>query len=501
MGISSLLEAVSSALPDRVLVGSNGEDALTAAALTRLAAAGAGTILDHRADAIAFLGVGGTAFPVTLFAAATAAVPFTPLNYRLSAAQILALSGRLGENPLLIVDSQYEDVARSARFPWYSTDQWLNILARERPSAVALPTADDEDIAVVLYTSGTTSEPKGSVLRHRHLLSYVLQTVEFGSAPESAAAIVSVPPYHVAGVSTVLTNAFAGRRTVYLSQFTPDGWLRSVREQRITQAMLVPTMLARVVDHLGEAPADVPALQSISYGGARMPRPVIAAALNAMPHVNFTNAYGLTETSSTIALLSPEDHRQALDSADEQVRARLGSAGRVLSGIEAQIRDDVGNPVPPGCPGRLWLRGEQVAGEYLSSGSLLDAQGWFDTRDEAWLDDDGYLFIVGRADDTIIRGGENIAPAEIEDVLLTHPLIDDAVVVGVADEEWGSRIVAAIVLHSSSTVSDDCVKSYVRERLRGSRTPDDVVIFDSLPYTTTGKVLRREVVAMVQRSV
>jgi acyl-CoA synthetase (AMP-forming)/AMP-acid ligase II len=141
------------------------------------------------------------------------------------------------------------------------------------------------------------------------------------------------------------------------------------------------------------------------------------------------------------------------------------------------------------------VRGGQVSGEYLGSGSALDDQGWFHTRDQGWFDADGYLFISGRTDDTIIRGGENIAPAEIEDVLIRHPALRDAAVVGVPDEEWGERIVAAVVPYEDATADADEIRVFVRARLRGSRTPDDVVIRGSLPYSPTGKLLRREIVA------
>ena len=180
----------------------------------------------------------------------------------------------------------------------------------------------------------------------------------------------------------------------------------------MTHALVVPTMLARIVEYLDGAPADLPALRSLAYGGAPMPVTVLERALAAFGDTDFVNAYGLTETSSTIAVLGPDDHRTALASDDPAVRARLGSAGRLLPSIEADVRD-----------GLLWVRGEQVSGEYAGMDSVLDDEGWFPTGDVAYIDGEGYLFIEGRADDTIIRGGENIAPAEIEDVLLRHAAV------------------------------------------------------------------------------
>ena len=226
------------------------------------------------------------------------------------------------------------------------------------------PVPADPDLpCVLLYTSGTTSAPKAAVLRHRHLMAYLLGTVEFGNAGEDEAALVCVPPYHVAGLMNLLSNLYAGRRIVYLEGFDAETWLATVREQRVTQAMVIPTMLARIVDALAEAPdAGTPTLRSLSYGGSRMPTPVLRRALELFGDTGFVNAYGLTETSSTIALLGPEDHRAAFSSDDEAVRRRLGSVGQVLPGIEVEVRDEAGAVLGVGHPGLVFLRGEQISG-------------------------------------------------------------------------------------------------------------------------------------------
>jgi acyl-CoA synthetase (AMP-forming)/AMP-acid ligase II len=252
--------------------------------------------------------------------------------------------------------------------------------------------------------------------------------------------------------------------------------------------MVVPTMLARVVDHLEGAQADTPTLTAIAYGGARVGAPVLAAALKAFPEAGFVNAYGLTETSSTIAILGPDDHREALTSDDPGVQARLASAGKFIPGIEAEVRGENGEPLGVGQVGELYVRGAQVSGEYLH-GSANDADGWFATRDRGHIDADGYVFIEGRSDDTIIRGGENIAPAEIEDVLFTHVAVRDVCVLGVPDDEWGEIIVAVVVPHHEVDAED--LRAFARQTLRGSRTPDRIVFRDELPATPTGKVLRR----------
>jgi acyl-CoA synthetase (AMP-forming)/AMP-acid ligase II len=165
-----------------------------------------------------------------------------------------------------------------------------------------------------------------------------------------------------------------------------------------------------------------------------------------------------------------------------------------VPGIELEIRGEDGTVLGPGEVGELFVRGEQVSGRYTGIGSVLDENGWFPTKDIAMVDGDGYLFIGGRSDDTIIRGGENIAPAELEEVLIEHPHVRDVAVVGVEDPQWGQAIVAVVVPRNGVDPDPDELREYVRKTLRGSRTPDRVVFRDELPTTATGKVLRREII-------
>ncbi len=487
-GIGLLLDLGTSMAGDRVAVGV-GDQALTFGALAAQVDRAAAVIVASDAQSVAFLGQSGPAFHIALFAAARAGVPVTPLNYRLADGQQADLLQRL-ETPLVIADEQYV-ASVDAQYDRIASSTLLSL--PDAVSDIDLPDVDDDAPAVVLFTSGTTSAPKGVVLRHSHLIAYVLQTVDPGSAEDQDAALICVPPYHVAGVGTVLTNTVAGRRVVHLADFDPEHWLRTVREEAVTSAMVVPTMLARIVDHLDGRTSNVPSLEAIAYGGSRIPSPVLARAVGAFPEVGFVNAYGLTETSSTIALLGPEDHRAALTSDDAAARARLSSAGRFVPGVDGQIRDDEGRVLPVGEPGELWVRGPQISGEYLETGSVVDGDGWFPTRDRAYLDEGGYLFIEGRADDTIIRGGENIAPAEVEDVILEHPGVREVAVLGMPDEEWGERLVAIVV--PRGPIDAEELRAFVRSRIRGSRTPDDVYLRDEeLPKTPTGKLLRRELI-------
>ena len=223
-----------------------------------------------------------------------------------------------------------------------------------------------------------------------------------------------------------------------------------------------------------------------------MPVPVIERALKLFPDVNFTNAYGLTETSSTVALLGPEDHRTAIDHDDTAVRAKLGSVGKPLPSVEIEVRDEDGKQLEPFEPGEIYVRGPQVSGEY-NGRSVLDSEGWFPTRDAGYLDDHGYLFLSGRADDVIVRGGENISPGEIEDLLHQHSAIADTAAVGITSEEWGEVVALAVVLATGQSITEDELRSHIREHLRSSRVPEAIYFSSELPYNETGKLLRRVV--------
>jgi fatty-acyl-CoA synthase len=353
---------------------------------------------------------------------------------------------------------------------------------------------------VLLFTSGTTGEPKAAVLRHRHLTSYVLSTVEFMGADPGHAALVSVPPYHVAGMATNLTSVYGGRRLLYLPAFDAERWVAVAGDEHVTHAMVVPTMLGRILDVLEERGVALPDLVHLAYGGGRMPVPVIERALTLLPHVGLVNAYGLTETSSTISILGPEDHRVAFASDDPYIRARLGSVGRPLPSIEVEIRDSSGKPVPVGERGEIHVRGEQVAGEYLGRGRSLTDDGWFPTNDGGRLDQDGYLYVEGRLDDVIVRGGENISPGDIEDVLLAHPAVAEACVVGIPDEQWGETVAATVVLHPDAAGTAEELRGWVRDRLRSARTPTRIEFRRQLPYNETGKLLRRVIKGELSQS-
>jgi acyl-CoA synthetase (AMP-forming)/AMP-acid ligase II len=495
MNISLILQMAADAEPERIGLVCDGRR-WSYRSLLRAAQGAAHSISNSGVSHVALLDENSEAAAIALFGAAIAGIPYVPLNYRLADADLAALLKRIA--PAYITG----DVARVDRLsPTGEHRTWSRsgfVREAELQAGAAAEIEVEEGVAIQLFTSGTTADPKAALLRHSNLLSYILGTIEFGSASLDEAALVSVPPYHIAGIAALLSSIYSMRRILLLPAFHPDDWLALAAAERASNAFVVPTMLSRIIASMDAgASADLSALRAIAYGGGRMPMELIDRALDLFPQVSFTNAYGLTETSSTIALLGPEEHRTAHRATDPTLRARLASVGRPLPTVQIEIRDSHGRPLPPGERGEIHVRGEQVCGEYRER-KAIDADGWFATRDTGWMDTEGYLFLAGRADDVIVRGGENISPAEIEEALMTHPAIADAAAVAVPSIEWGEAVGIAIVPRPGfTTPSDEELRSLIRNRLRSSRVPERIAVMDALPYNEMGKLLRREVRALL----
>lgn len=461
--------------------------------LFRAAKSAAQTFKDSGVEFVSVLDTSNAAVPVAMIGAAMAGLPYVPINYRLAADRLNDLIERVKPVYLIVGDKAIETHSGKPDVTAITSDAFLEaMLAADEPD-LSWP-EDPAAIAVQLFTSGTTGTPKAAVLRHEHLVSYILGSVEFASAEDDQATLVSVPPYHIAGISALLSSIYAGRRIVLLPDFGAAAWLELVKVEKVTNAFVVPTMLSRVIDHLDtiDHEPETASLQAVAYGGGKMTQPVITRALELFPNVNFTNAYGLTETSSTITLLTPDDHRNALASDDPAIRRRLSSVGKPLPSVELEIRDEDGKALGPGEAGEIYVRGPQVSGEYRGR-SALDAEGWFPTRDAGEMDSEGFLFLTGRADDVIVRGGENISPSEIEDVLLEHAAIADAAAVAVPSDEWGETVGIAVVLKEGREANVHELQNLIKSSLRSSRVPEHVLFVDELPYNELGKLLRREI--------
>jgi long-chain acyl-CoA synthetase len=336
--------------------------------------------------------------------------------------------------------------------------------------------ADDRD-AVVLFTSGTTGLPKAIGITQQQLSARLIGvTTPFRADSPPAVSMMSVPFFHVGGVIGVLGNLYAGNTYVLQARFDAGEWLRLVQEHRVTSTFMVPTMLQRVLDHPDFDNTDLTSLAAIAYGAAAAPVTLVHRAMAAMPHVGFANVFGQTETLGAYTTLLPDDHRDP---------NRVGSVGRPLPGVEVRVVDpDTGIDVEAGTAGELWVNSRQNV-----------IEGWLHTGDLARQDTDGYIYPIGRLKDTINRGGEKFGPIEVEDAIRTHPAVSDVAVAGIADEEMGQRVGAAVVAGSALTLDD--LRSHCRELIAYFKLPEHLKIVDDIPYSTTGKVNRSQLAALI----
>jgi acyl-CoA synthetase (AMP-forming)/AMP-acid ligase II len=439
---------------------------------------------------------------------------FIPLNYRAKRPE-LAHMLKTGEARVLLVGARYLEHVEALRpslerletvigfdGPTPGTPGYEQLLA-DAPEREEEAEVDDQATTILMFTSGTTALPKGVMLTFHDFTAYVTANVELADGTPRGAALLCVPLYHIAGATNMMTTLWTGRRLVLMSQFEPRAWLDVVERERISHAFVVPTMLKQLLDQPDLERRDLSSLEILSYGGASMPFQVIRRAIERLPrNVGFVNAFGQTETTSTLTVLGPEDHR--LEGSAEEIERRtkrLTSLGRPLPDVEVRIVAESGAVLAPGEVGEIHVRTPRVMKGYAGSGeSPLVDDGWLPTRDMGWVDDDGYVYIAGRKDDMIIRGGENIAPAEVESVLQSHPAVEEAAVVGVPDVEWGQRVAAFVVLRDGQTLSADALGDFCRQRLSSFKKPEIVHFLPELPKNPMGKILRRDLRAQLATS-
>ena len=304
MNIMMLLEMANSAFPDRIAF-TNAADgsSISYQQLFERSGRAASIAQASGSEYFAIRDVSSLAMPIGLFGSAWAGLPFVPLNYRLTRPEIDALLTRVTPAYLVTEDVHTSSYVDRENISPVSRSAFLEETELQENNPESQPaetwSMDPEDVAVLLFTSGTTGEPKAAVLRQKHMVSYILSSVEFASASEDEASLVCVPPYHIAGITAVLSSVYSGRRVVQLPNFTAEDWLEIGRSENITSAFVVPTMLARIVDALeGQASADMPRLSSLSYGGGKMPLSVLERAMALFPDADFTNAYGLPPRAS-----------------------------------------------------------------------------------------------------------------------------------------------------------------------------------------------------------
>jgi len=461
----------------------------------------------QRGDCVAVLQTNSHRYVETYYATAALGAVFLPLNYRAKLPE-LEYMVTAAKAKLLIVGGRYVDAVTQLRPKFDCVQRYLSMdttcdgmahldeVIAGASSDLDQPEVEDEDTTILMYTSGTTALPKAVLLTYNDFTAYVTANVELADGTPRGTSLLCVPLYHIAGATNMMTNMFTGRKLVLLRQFDATEWLRAVEREQVTHAFLVPTMVKQLIDHPDFAKHDLSSLQNLSYGGAAMPFPVIRRAIEMFPKtVGFVNAFGQTETTSTLTVLGPDDHR--LDGTPEDVELRLKrlkSIGRPLPDVELKVVDDDGNELSTTEIGELWVRTPRVMKGYgASDGHTSPLQdGWLPTRDMGWIDSDGYIFLAGRKDDMIIRGGENIAPAEVEAVIYSHPAVDEAAVIGLPDVEWGQRVAAVIVRRPGASLTAEEIIDFCRHRLASFKKPDVVRFVAVLPKNQMGKILKKD---------
>jgi acyl-CoA synthetase (AMP-forming)/AMP-acid ligase II len=443
------------------------------------------------------------------FAAAKIGAIFVPLNFRATSEELIYMIGN-AEATALLTGARYFDMVKGMQPQLPSVKNCICVdepkdeipyyedLIKSAGSEEATADVGDDDVTILMYTAGTTGRPKGVPLTHSGFVSYILGNVEPASPEIEERNLLTVPLYHVAGMQAVLAGIYGGRTLVIMRQFEVHEWLKTAQEQKVTRAMLVPTMLKWVIEDPDFPNYDLSSLGVITYGAAPMPLSVIRKAIEVMPGVRFINAFGQTETASTITTLGPEDHIiEGTDAVKNKKLKRLAaSIGRPLSDVEVKIVDEKGTELQAGLVGEIYARGPRIMtgywGDEDQSARAITTDGWLRTGDKGWMDEDGYIYLAGRGDDMIIRGGENISPEEVEDVLHAHPQIDEAAVIGIPHPDWGQEACAIVVLKKGADTDADEIMAHCKTRLTGFKRPGSVIFTDSLPRNRMGKVLKKK---------
>ena len=462
----------------------------------------------EKGDRVATLAVNCNQCIEIYFAAAKIGAIHVPLNFRARGNELAYMLNSCEANTLF-VGERYIELVESIKPELKSVKNFVSIdkpqegmlnyedvLASASPEDIFTEIGDD-DTTILMYTAGTTGFPKGVMLPHNSFAIYVLENVTPADPVTEEKNILTVPLYHVAGVQAMMAAIYGGRTMVMERQFEPEEWLELVQGEKVDRAMMVPTMLKQLIDHPDFAKYDLSSLKVITYGAAPMPLEVIKKAMDIFPGVNFINAFGQTETASTITTLSPDDHvLSGTDEEKEKKLKRLSSIGKPMSDVEMKVVDEEGNDLPQGEVGEIVARGPRVMSGYWKdeekTEKTVDKDGWVHTGDMGYVDEDGYFFLAGRATDMIIRGGENISPEEVEVVLHGYPKIDEAAVIGIPDEDWGEVPKAYCVVKEGC---EDCtpeeIMEYCRANLASYKRPRVVEFIDELPRNPMGKVLKR----------
>lgn len=439
-------------------------------------------------DRVALLAPNGDVFVDLLFGTAWAGGVLVPINTRWSAAEIahaladsaprVAVIDR-GFLPLLpAIRAAVPDMAEVI----VAGDELDTLIAQADEAAEHLRHGDD--LAALLYTGGTTGASKGVMLSHRALLTYAMCLAGSGESAPGGCMLHTAPLFHVGALSGLLASLLNRARHVFLPAFEAGAVIAAVAEHRVTDLFLVPTMLQALLDHPGFPVHDLSCVERIYYGAAPIAPALMDRAIAAMPRVGFVQGYGMTETSGSVALLKPADHRHP---------TRVRSNGRAVMAIEMAIVDPADRELPSGERGEIVVRGETVMTGYWNrpedTASALRG-GWMHTGDVGWMDSDGYVHVVDRLKDMILTGGENVFSIEVEGALSSHPAVAQCAVVGRPDDRWGETVHAVVTLQGLAT-ADELI-AHCRARIARYKCPRSIEFRETMPLSAAGKILKAQ---------
>jgi fatty-acyl-CoA synthase len=452
-------------------------------------------------ERVAYLGKNSDIFIELLFGAIKAGIVIAPVNWRLAAPEIAFIVADC-KATILFVGPEFVEQVRDIRAQfsgvrivmtteggaseWQDFRSWRDEQSDRDPQ---LPIGKD-DVAIQLYTSGTTGKPKGAMLTHQNFLSLLriaeTDTPDWNRWTTDDVSLVAMPVFHIGGIGWAVYGLYHGAKNVISREFDPNKVLDDFAQHGVSKLFLVPAAMQFLVRQPRARETDFSKLRFILYGASPIPAALLKECI-AMFGCGFVQLYGMTETTGTIVVLAPEDHVEG--------RACMRSAGKPLPGVEVAILDANDKPVPVGEVGEIATRsGSNMAGYWNlpeATARTLDADNWLRTGDAGYLDADGYLYIHDRIKDMIISGGENIYPAEVESAICDHPDVAEVAVVGVPDDVWGEAVKAVVVLKPGKVVTAADLMCFTRERIAGFKAPKSVDFIAALPRNASGKILRR----------
>ena len=427
-------------------------------------------------------------FPFLFFGAMRLGAVVVPMNPLLKEREVAFHLGDSGAKTI-VAWHQFEEAATTgasdagAQTVVVEPGRFEERLGAAEPVAEIADRADD-DIALILYTSGTTGTPKGAELTHGNLRSAAEIAVNLVDADQDDVTFGALPLFHVFGLTSGLNSSVRAAGTLtLLPRFEPGKALEIVQRDGVTTLLGVPTMYAAMLHHEGAESYDTSGLDLCVSGGAAMPVEILRSFEERFD-CKILEGYGLSETCGIASFNRPDRERKA------------GSIGIPVPGVDMKVVDDDGNEVAQGEVGEIIIRGPVVMKGYwnrpdATADTLSD--GWMRTGDMARVDEDGYFFVVDRKKEMIIRGGFNVYPRELEEVLYEHPAVREAAVVGLPHDSLGEEVGAAVALKAGESVEPDELRAYMKERVAAYKYPRVVWIVDELPKGPTGKILKREV--------